>query len=240
MVLVSALILTSALTIQANAQTKNTQSKLEIMSIKIPDCLNDFAIKNFHNQIESINDEADHYCFNKNQMSSFYLGEAFNTYNYKNSDIDVGDVFYYPIMYKDKIKGIYAVTKTKDGKYCATLEKGFAEQLEELKEKQQNKKFRILVTENGLYAINLNTASLLSKNSTQQEIDLVRFRATGYQGHSMTCRGYVEYDNGSKYFSLIDPNKSSYVSFTAYDNTNNVTYILNGDTFYWNYSLQGF
>jgi len=41
-------------------------------------------------------------------------------------------------------------------------------------------------------------------------------------GHDMICRGFVEYENGSKYFSLIDPNSGSYVSVTSYANTSEV------------------
>ncbi|MBZ9637435.1 papain-like cysteine protease family protein [Clostridium sp. FP1] len=289
-------------------------------------------------------------------------------------------------MFEDKIRGTYAVTKTQDGKYSATLEKGFANQLENLKENSQYSRFRILATENSVYAVNsensvklskddysedfelssselkkinksiiekksitdMEKTSIICKDSTKEnikknssdvivkspsvpenkyldvsivrqsgdtcwaatcaaiinyktrtslsDIDVAKYvygtnwnkgggikeelkaynhwglyptyysNSISYSkaveqlqagspidcgfyayknivqnyGHAMTCRGFVEYENGSKYFSLIDPNKSSYVSVTAYDNTNDVTYILNGKTWYWCESLLSF
>ena len=63
------------------------------------------------------------------------------------------------------------------------------------------------------------------------------FAAT--EAHSMTLRGFEEYDNSSNLYLLIDPNKSYYVSVTAYNNGNNVYYIMNNKAFYWNYSILG-
>lgn len=291
-------------------------------------------------------------------------------------------------MFEDKIRGTYAVTTTPEGKYSATLEKGFGEALESLKENSLNSKFRILSTKNGLYAVNsensvkllkeddnnqviepssselrkinraiiekksisdIEKTSIICEDSTKENVNnnfifnvisnpinkyldvsivrqsgntcwaatcaaiinyetrsstrtslsdidvakyvygddwnkggLVKEELKAYNhwglyrtyysssisyskaveqlqsgspidcgfyayrnvlmnyGHAMTCRGFVEYENGSKYFSLIDPNSSSYVSVTAYDNTNDVTYILNGRTYYWCESLLNF
>lgn len=55
-------------------------------------------------------------------------------------------------------------------------------------------------------------------------------------GHSMTIRGFEEYSSVDKYYLLIDPNKNYGVSVTAYDNGNNVAYIINGNVYYLNYA----
>ncbi|WP_138207215.1 papain-like cysteine protease family protein [Haloimpatiens lingqiaonensis] len=384
--LISSLLLTVTLTAQVNAKQLDLQNNLEIMSVEIPNALNDFAIKNFVRQVQSIYNEANNYGFNKDEVIYFYLGEPFNCYTYENNNVETGEIFYYPIMFKDRVRGIYAVAKTQDGKYSATLEKGFADQLEKLKENKHNSRIRILATSNCVYAINSEDSVILSnnngkdvelsssevkkineiindkksiinlektvrisinplklnvkntnsdviirrviagpenkylnvnivrqsgdtcwaatcaaiinykKNKSLNDIDVAKYiygsnwnkgggineelkayhnwglyptyysSAISYSravdqlqsgspidcgfyayknivqnyGHAMTCRGYVEYENGNKYFSFIDPNKSSYVSLTAYDNTNNITYVFNGKTWYWCESLLGF
>ncbi|WP_040328155.1 papain-like cysteine protease family protein [Clostridium ihumii] len=58
--------------------------------------------------------------------------------------------------------------------------------------------------------------------------------------HSMTLRGYNENSDGSKSYSLIDPNKDYYVSVNAETRSNQVCYILNGDSYYWSFSRLDF
>lgn len=60
--------------------------------------------------------------------------------------------------------------------------------------------------------------------------------ATSSDRHSMTLRGYYEYSDGSKYYSVIDPNYNYYININAYDSGNSVYYILNNMAFYWNKS----
>ncbi|WP_040328157.1 papain-like cysteine protease family protein [Clostridium ihumii] len=62
----------------------------------------------------------------------------------------------------------------------------------------------------------------------------------GAGGHSMTLRGYTENSDGTKSYSLIDPNKDYFVSVSAKSDSSNVYYILNGYRFYWYSSRLGF
>ncbi|MBZ9637436.1 hypothetical protein [Clostridium sp. FP1] len=67
--LISYLTLSSAFNGQVYAQNFKLQPKLEIMSVEIPNTLNDFATKNFDTQIQSIYNEANHYGFNKVELN---------------------------------------------------------------------------------------------------------------------------------------------------------------------------
>jgi hypothetical protein len=59
------------------------------------------------------------------------------------------------------------------------------------------------------------------------------YMAEGNLGHAMSLIGYCTDAWGGRAYTLIDPNFSSYVSVTAYDDNSNVSYSLAGHTFTW-------
>ena len=55
--------------------------------------------------------------------------------------------------------------------------------------------------------------------------------------HSMIIRGYEEYLNGDKYYSLIDPRTSNYINITVPDAEKNLYIISNNQKLYWKISI---
>lgn len=56
-------------------------------------------------------------------------------------------------------------------------------------------------------------------------------------GHSMVLKSYYLFRDGSKYYSMIDPNYSQYVTVSAKNDGSQVYYILNNKAFYWTKSI---
>lgn len=94
----------------------------------------------------------------------------------------------------------------------------------------------------GLYPNVTNTVPYNNVKATIDSGHPMHLGMVSYQagGHAMTLRGYTENSDGTKSYSLIDPNKSYYVSVSAQRDSRNVCYILGGYRFYWESTCSGF
>lgn len=139
---------------------------LYINTKDIPREMDKYARDNFKNLIKSAKKTPELYGFNKNEVNSFKLGQSFNIKKYENGDIISTDIFYLPILYKNNVRGLLAVTyDSETNRYIANLSKSFSDGLEAAKSNKSNKEpYTIVDINESIYTVNENNTILLQKS----------------------------------------------------------------------------
>ena len=153
----------------------DTNSNSSIITVQVPQAVATFAITEFPKQIKTAVKSFKEYGLDDSDVTKYTLGAAFNVYNFVNESIDNTDIYYYPVLYKAKVKATLAITKSPNGSLSSTFSKGFADSLENTIETNTNKSFRIVKVDGDLRAISDNNSVLIAKDinkGTASEITL--------------------------------------------------------------------
>lgn len=165
-ILILAMIIsTNSMSAFAEKRGKDLDS-LYINTKDIPKDMDKYARDNFKNLIKSAKRTPELYGFNKKEVNKFKLGQAFNIKRYENGNMISTDIFYLPILYKNNVRGLLAVTyDTETNKYIANLSKSFSDGLDSIKSNKSNKETYTIVDINeSIYAVNENNTVLLQES----------------------------------------------------------------------------
>lgn len=159
-------IIFSTFNIYAQSNKKNNDN-FEITSEKVPADITKFAKKHFCNQIKDVINNPEIYRIQFKDENNIKLGKPIKLYEYKPDDDILTDdeVYYFPILENKKIIGIYVVFELKNGELSATLSKGFANELENLKSfKSDRDTFKIVKIGQSVNAVNNKRTVTLEKD----------------------------------------------------------------------------
>lgn len=132
------------------------------------------ASNEFSNQISSILDAPEKYGFNSSEVKHFKLGHAFTFYYYNDSSLKAEKGYSYPVLYGNKIRGIFSLVKNSNGEFTSTLTKSFSEKLSKLN--QDN--FIIVNANNNIFAVSKNNSILLEKSTNKSNSNFNKLTST--------------------------------------------------------------
>lgn len=141
-----------------------------IITTQAPQGADSYISKAFSRHLHAALQSPSEYGFTNAEISSFTLGTPFNIYKLNNETLDDLSIYYYPILYKGKVKATIAVTKTKNGEFTSTFSKGFSNELENALENNKGKSFRIVDINGELRAVSDTDAILISKDINSNEV----------------------------------------------------------------------
>ena len=134
-----------------------------IITNDIPEDLEKYAFEIFPKHVTNMSKAPEKFGFNSKEISYLYLGKPFNISVYQNDDLLDNIIYYYPVIYKNTIKG-FLIVGNDNGKYSSTFEKGFSEKVDNLI-KNNNGKFSIVNIDNNLLAISSDESVLISEDT---------------------------------------------------------------------------
>lgn len=141
----------------------SSKSDVNLITSTVPSYIDDTAFNEFSNQLSSILDAPEKYGFNSSEVKHFKLGHAFTCYYYNGSSLKTEKGYCYPVLYGDKIRGIFSLVKNPNGEFTSTLTKSFSEKLSKLN--QDN--FIIVNSNNNIFAVSKNNSILLEKSTNK-------------------------------------------------------------------------
>lgn len=171
-------------------------SSAKIITVQVPNDVSLFAAKEFPKQISGAAKFATEYGLDSSDATHYTLGTAFNIYNFANDYITDSGIYYFPVLYKGKIKATLAVTKSKDGSLSSTFSKGFASKLEDTLESNANKQFRLINIDGEIRAVNDKDAILVAK-------DIYKDTAAEVKTETINKINYLAKNNISKKYNEV-------------------------------------
>ncbi|WP_234123824.1 papain-like cysteine protease family protein [Clostridium hydrogenum] len=156
-IFVSSTLFPKAMNVQAKTKSDN---KINISTSQVPESVSTFASAEFPKQLNSISSNPSQYGFNKDEVQAFKLGQAFSVYYLKNNKVSDMKGYYYPVLYNNEIKGIFAVIQNSNGQFTSTLTKSFADKLNSLK----SDNFSLINVNGNLFAVGSSKFLLIHKS----------------------------------------------------------------------------
>jgi len=223
-------MLASSMFFSPQISAKNlTTSKtgVNLITSTTPSFIDDAASNEFSNQISSILDAPEKYGFNPSEVKHFKLGHAFTCYYYNDSSLKSEKGYSYPVLYGNKIRGIFSLVKNSNGEFTSTLTKSFSEKLSKLN--QDN--FIIVNANNNIFAVSKNNSILLEKSTNKSNSNFNKLSAAQLSkiNSLIKSQSTLEEDITNPISSTNNLNFSSKITAVASSKTLPVSIVLQGD-----------
>lgn len=111
-----------------NAVTSNHANDEYVESTVIPNKVETFVKDKFQMLVESVRKHPDLYGLQANETNKLYLGNGFSIFEIKTKE--ASNIYYFPVLSKNKIAEIITVSLNKNDKISATVGKDFSGTLE--------------------------------------------------------------------------------------------------------------
>lgn len=133
----------------------NLDKPYNVYSVEIPTSVSNFAKSKFQILLESARQDPDSYGLPKEIIDKLYIGSGFNIFEEGSNSPKNQNIYYYTVMYNDKIMAIFTVGIDPNGDIYATLGKDFAGELQDIFEKHNDgSSFVLISSDNNIYAQN--------------------------------------------------------------------------------------
>lgn len=164
---ISMLVSSMVFSPKTSAKTLTTsKAGVNLITSTVPSYIDNSAFNEFSNQISSILDAPEKYGFSSSEVKYFKLGPAFTCYYYNGSSLKAEKGYCYPVLYGNKIRGIFSLTKNPNGELTSTLTKSFSEKLSNLNKDN----FIIVNFKNNIFAVSKNNYVLLEKTTDKSNL----------------------------------------------------------------------
>ena len=171
------------------AFAQNVESnQMTIVSEEVSQKIINYAIINFPRHIQIASHYSTEFKLPSSNAKDYILGHPFKLFS--NNKLMNYDVYYFPVIYLQRIVGIFTVCDT-NGELFGSFDKGFSDALEDILSKKGGS-YVIAIVDGNLEAINESESILLQKGpelqadaNSQRFTSLERFTADALKARSM-------------------------------------------------------
>lgn len=149
---------------------ENNNEGIYINTPKIPAKVHKIVNNDFNNLLLSIKLQPESFGFDSKEINRLYLGKGFKSFINNNNMMEESDVYYFPVLHQNNVRGFVKVFENTNGEYGISLSKEFADEFGKLKGKNSKDDPFILVYSGGnLVATNRHEKIILDKISDKED-----------------------------------------------------------------------